>query len=336
MRQPLALVVLLAGMLPQTSAQEPARGPTCRLGRGINLGNALEAPQEGAWGVTLKADYFRLIREAGFDTVRLPVCWSAHAAKEPPYSLDAKFAERVDWAIGQALANRLNIIVNVHHYQEMETDPDRQRWRLVSLWEQIARRYRDQPAAVSFELLNEPTGRLTEAKWNTVVPAVLRAVRQSNPTRSVIVGPGRWNAMGALDKLELPRDDRHLIVTVHFYDPAQFTHQGAPWVQGAAKWKGTHWTGTEAEKAAIRKLFERTAAWAKSHDRPIFLGEFGAFGAADLESRAKWTRFVVREAERLGFAWAYWEFCAGFGAFDPQAERWREPLKAALLDRATP
>ena len=31
------------------------------LGRGINLGNALDAPHEGAWGVTLKADYYRLI-----------------------------------------------------------------------------------------------------------------------------------------------------------------------------------------------------------------------------------------------------------------------------------
>jgi hypothetical protein len=35
------------------------------LGRGINLGNALDGPQEGAWGVTLETDYFRLIKKAG-------------------------------------------------------------------------------------------------------------------------------------------------------------------------------------------------------------------------------------------------------------------------------
>ena len=43
-----------------------------RLGRGVNLGNALEVPQEGEWGVVLQSEYFPLIREAGFDTVRVP------------------------------------------------------------------------------------------------------------------------------------------------------------------------------------------------------------------------------------------------------------------------
>jgi hypothetical protein len=55
------------------------------LGRGVNLGNALEAPKEGEWGVTLREEYFHLIAEAGFDSVRIPIRWSAHAAlTEPP------------------------------------------------------------------------------------------------------------------------------------------------------------------------------------------------------------------------------------------------------------
>ena len=29
------------------------------LGRGVNMGNALEAPSEGEWGVVLKEEYFR-------------------------------------------------------------------------------------------------------------------------------------------------------------------------------------------------------------------------------------------------------------------------------------
>src|SRR5262249_51047843 len=91
-----------------------------KLGRGVNIGNALEAPREGDWGVRLKAEYFQAIKKAGFDTVRLPVKWSAHAKAAAPYTIDAKFAERVDWAIDQALANKLNVVVNVHHYDEMD------------------------------------------------------------------------------------------------------------------------------------------------------------------------------------------------------------------------
>src|SRR5207247_7305573 len=75
-----------------------------KLGRGINLGNALEAPKEGEWGVTLKAEYFKRIKNAGFATVRLPVRWSAHAQAAAPYAIDAGFFRRVDWAIDQALA----------------------------------------------------------------------------------------------------------------------------------------------------------------------------------------------------------------------------------------
>jgi endoglucanase len=49
------------------------------LGRGINLGNALEAPKEGEWGMTLKAAYFQKIKDAGFNSVRIPIRWSSHA-----------------------------------------------------------------------------------------------------------------------------------------------------------------------------------------------------------------------------------------------------------------
>jgi endoglucanase len=333
---PLAVLLcpLVLGLVP--GADEP-RGKEAdihaanrKLGRGINLANSLEAPKEGEWGVTLEADYFRTIKEAGFATVRLPICWSAHAEPKAPFTIDPKFAERIDWAVDQATRNGLSIIVNVHHYDGMDADPDKHLPRLVRLWEQIAIRYKDRPASVYFELLNEPHDKLTPAKWNAALAAVLATVRKTNPTRPVIVGPGQWNSIGELEKLELPRD-RNLIVTVHFYNPFEFTHQNAPWVKGSERWKGRKWTGSDDEQAAIRKSLERAAAWGKANDRPIFLGEFGAFEGADMESRARWTRFVSREAERQGFSWAYWEFCAGFGAYDPKTGKWREALRTALL-----
>jgi endoglucanase len=329
----LAAATALALARPSAEKRADVYAANKRLGRGLNLGNALEAPKEGDWGVTLEADYFRAIKKAGFDTVRLPVKWSAHAAARPPYTIDPKFAARIDGVVEQALASKLNIIVNVHHYDELDADPDRHLPRLIGIWQQIAARYKARPAGVYFELLNEPHGKLSEAKWNAALPRLLRAVRKTNPTRPVIVGPGQWNAIRALDRLELPKGDRHLILTVHFYEPYQFTHQGAPWARGSERWKGRKWTGSAAEQAAIREPFARVAAWAKKHDRPVFLGEFGAYQAADMGSRARWTRFVAREAEKLGFSWAYWEFCAGFGVYEARARAWREPLKAALLGR---
>src|SRR5437016_9814237 len=123
MRHPFILCVVVASAAAFTAAGAPAdkeaappadiHAANKRLGRGIKLGNALEAPREGEWGVTLKADYCRAIKDAGFDSVRLPTRWSAHAGAEEPYTLEPKFAARVDWVIEQAVTNRLNIIVNV-------------------------------------------------------------------------------------------------------------------------------------------------------------------------------------------------------------------------------
>ena len=77
------------------------------LGRGINLGNALEAPREGEWGVTLRDEYFQRIKEAGFHSVRIPIRWSAHAKPAAPFTIDDTFFRRIDWAIDQTLSRGL-------------------------------------------------------------------------------------------------------------------------------------------------------------------------------------------------------------------------------------
>jgi endoglucanase len=301
------------------------------LGRGINLGNALEAPREGEWGLTLKAEYFQKIKDAGFQSVRIPIRWSAHASAKPPYTIDEAFFKRVDWAIDQALSRGLAAIINVHHYDEVFRTPDEHQARLIALWQQIGRRYRERSDRLYFELLNEPHDRLTDERWQKMLVPLLAAVRGDNPRRPVIIGPGHWNNLDHLDKLQLPPKDRFLIVTFHYYSPSEFTHQGASWVNGSKKWLGRTWKGTPAELEALRKGFERAAAWGKKHQRPLFLGEFGAYSAADMTSRALWTQSVVREAEKHGFGWCYWEFGSGFGAYDPTKGAWRQPLRKALV-----
>lgn len=330
----LLLILFFAGWLPAQAAEPGAtdvHAAARRLGRGINLGSALEAPVEGEWGVKLRADFFPTIRQAGFATVRLPIRWAAHADAEAPYTLHATFAPRVDWAIEQATKNGLNIILDLHHYDEMDARPSDHLPRLLAIWKQVASRYQDCGANVYFELYNEPHDKFIGDTWNAAIPKLLAVVRKTNPTRPVIVGPGMWNSAGALDKLQLPEVDKHLIVTFHHYEPFHFTHQGTSWVGGSDQWLGTTWNGADDEQAAIRTAFDKVAAWAKQHHRPIFLGEFGAYEKADMASRVRWTSFVARQAEQHGFSWCYWEFCAGFGPYDQKANSWREPLKAALI-----
>ena len=302
-----------------------------RMGRGINLGNALEAPNEGDWGVVLQESYFDSIASAGFQTVRIPVRWSAHSGPGPAFQIDRTFLARVDWAVRQGLQRNLAVIVNMHHYQEIFSNPDAEEAKFLALWKQIAEHYKDKPPTLAFEILNEPHDQLTPVRWNALLRKALAVIRQSNPTRNVLIGPGNWNNLGYLPQLDLPVDDRHIIVTFHYYSPFHFTHQGAGWVQGSSAWLGTRWTGTQQQVLAIEQDFDKVLVWAKQHQRPINLGEFGAYSKAPYGDRVLWTRTVAREAEKRGFSWCYWEFCSGFGIYDPVNHSWRLELLRALI-----
>lgn len=303
------------------------------LGRGINFGNALDALGDGP-ELPLEERYFDEVAEAGFDTVRLPVRWSAHAAAVPPYPIDPAFFERVDAGVAAALGRGLNVVVNVHHYHEFCAAPAEHRPRFLALWRQIAAHYTGHSGRLCFELLNEPRGHLTVDRWNAVLAEALAVVRAVDRERAVLIGPAGMNSPDALAALALPDDD-HLIATIHYYAPFEFTHQGAGWVEGADRWLGRTW-GDEADENAVRTDLAMVAEWGREHRIPVFVGEFGAFAGAEMPSRARWTAFVRAEAERLGMSWAYWEFGTDFGAFDPERAAWREPLRRALLGDGDP
>lgn len=302
-----------------------------RLGRGVNLGNALEAPQEGEWGVTLREDYFQLIADRGFDSVRIPIRWSSHASKIEPYVVEPSFFERIDWVVENSLSRNLIPVINFHHYEEIFSNPQDHEERFIALWKQVAEHYQDYPQELIFEILNEPHDKLDALYWNRLLVKALNTIRQSNPDRTVIIGPPEWNAVHQLRSLELPKEDRNIIVTFHYYEPYHFTHQGAEWAEGSDAWMGLTWDGTERQENEIISAMDGAKAWAERNNRPLYLGEFGAYNNADIDSRVRWTAFVAKSASERGISWAYWEFCAGFGIYEPDLEIWMNPLVDALL-----
>ena len=198
------------------------------------------------------------MRAAGLDTVRLPVKWSAHQAAEPPWRVADGFFDRVDRAVDAVLRRELNVVLDVHHFDDLSADVDRHRDPFLALWAQIAERYADRGPRLCFELLNEPHDPMTADTWNALLVDALGVVRAVDATRTVIVGPVRWNIVDALPTLRLP-DDERLVVTVHYYSPFRFTHQGAHWLDGAEGWLGTSW-GSDAERARVRADLEAAAA----------------------------------------------------------------------------
>lgn len=301
-----------------------------RLGKGINVGNALDAPAEGDWGVTLQADYFAWIADSGFQTVRIPVRWSAHADSVKPYKIDAAFMKRVKWAVDQALSNHLQVVLNIHHYQEMMADPAGQEERFLSLWEQISSAFAEYPDSLLFEILNEPRDQLNAPLWNSLLTKAIAQIRQTQPRRTLVVGSANWGGIDGLNALELP-DDSNLIVTVHYYEPHQFTHQGALFEEGASAWLGQTWRATPAERAALNHDLKTISDWGKTHNRPLFLGEFGTYFMVDSTSRAFYTEYFIRKLDSLDIPWALWNFSSDFGVYNDSTGVWNSHLLKAIL-----
>jgi endoglucanase len=320
------LVSSLAGT--QARAADDA-SPNPRLGRGVNV-----LGYDPIWRsfdqARFKERHFRVIRQGGFSTLRVNLHAFAHMGSGPDFALSDAWFKTLDWIVSNALKNDLNVILDLHEYNAMADDPQGNKGKFLAFWRQIAVRFRTAPPRVLFEILNEPNRKLTPELWNAYLAEALAIIRAGNPTRSVIVGPAFWNSVDHLDELQLPEADRHLIVTVHFYKPMDFTHQGASWA-GRKDKVGVEWRGTPEEQDAITRDFQKVQDWSSRHHRPIFLGEFGAYDKGDMASRARYTALVARTAERLGWSWAYWQFDSDFVAYEMSKDRWVEPIHQALI-----
>lgn len=302
-----------------------------QLSPGINLGNALEAPNEGDWSVTIQDEYLEIIKGAGFNHVRIPIRWAAHAAVDSPYAIDPIFMNRVKHVVDVALENDLYTVINIHHYDAIFENPAVQKERFLSIWQQISATFQTYPSRLIFEVLNEPHNNLTPALWNQYFPQAIEITRKYNPYRTLVIGTAVWGGLTALNDLILPQEEQNLIVTIHYYEPFQFTHQGAEWVNGADVWLGTTWLGKTDEIIAIQNHFDQISTWADLQHRPIYIGEFGAYSRADMNSRRLWTGYVAKQCQQHGFSWAYWEFCSGFGAYDVTNNQWHQQLLDALI-----
>lgn len=301
-----------------------------KLGRGVNI-----IGYDGIWRdpgqARFKAEYFKKLHEAGFNNVRINLAPFRAMTDATGRNLKPRWWEVADWAVTNSIANGLMPILDCHEFTAMGQDAEGNKARYLGFWEALSEHFKGAPDSVVFELLNEPNKKMTAEVWNDYLVQALAIVRRSNPTRTVIIGPASWNGISALSSLKLPADDRNIIVTVHYYLPMSFTHQGAPWAQEYSNKTGVTWMGTDAEKAAVAADFDKAVKWARENNRPIFLGEFGAYDKAEMDSRVRYVSHVARTAESLGWSWSYWQFDSDFVLYKIDQEQWVEPLRKALV-----
>jgi endoglucanase len=290
-----------------------------RLGRGINV--------SGYGGLEL-ADY-KAIREAGFANVRIPIHPFGQSLGDSAFTLKPEFFETLDKAVEMALTNNIIPIVDFHEHNAMQKDPWGTKPMFLAMWKQIAEHFKNAPKDVLFEIANEPN--MKPEIWNQIHSEAYKIIRESNPDRTLLIGTIYGNQIEFLKDLELPENDRNIIVTIHYYMPIQFTHQGAEWSPKNRNLSGIVWPGVEGGEAEISKDFDIAQEWSKTHNRPLHLGEFGTYNKGDVASRLRWTNFVTREAEKHNWSWSYWELYQGFGIYNRGGKTWKTDFLKALI-----
>jgi endoglucanase len=322
----LALALQFGGT---AQAAEPARTDSLPVGRCVNMGNHLEAPKEGAWGGRLIADDdFEIIAKAGFNTIRLPVRWSTHAAKKAPYTIDKVFMARIKHFVGRARAAGLNVILNSHHFDEIHENPAKHAPKLAGMWRQIATTFAREPNEhVWFEIENEPHNKFDHTNLLKTLNPALAAIRATNPVRPVIIGGEFWSGIDSLATLPLPNDP-HIVPTFHYYEPFDFTHQGAGWVNPSPAMGRVY--GTDADIERLVKDVKKVRDYIKRTGKTPFMGEFGAHSTIPQAERVTYQRTMRVAFDNLKIGMCAWGFTNTFPLYDSAKKEWVPGMRAAM------
>jgi len=334
-------------MKPIRQHDTPAWHAARLFHHGVNLGDYLEVPPGQNWGVKVSAEEFARMRREGFDHVRVPVGWHHYAGPAPDFKLAPEIFRRVDFIVTNALNNHLAVMINIHHFNELDKDPVAATDEFLTIWRQLAEHYQNFPAQLVFELDNEPHDKATTALMNPIYARAIAEIRRSNPKRTLVVEPGGWGGIQELNQLVLPPDD-NVIVSIHCYEPFHFTHQGASWAGADVKVMGIQFPGPPAQPLvpdpaldlkpwvldwigkyntlptdknpssplAFADKLKLVHAWSDYYGYPIHLGEFGAYVKADARSRANFYSAMRRTAESEKIGWCIWDWSANFRYWD--------------------
>lgn len=312
-----------------------------RIKLGWNLGNTLEAiGGETAWGnPKTTSQFIQLVKQSGFDAIRLPVSWNQYA-NQSTAKIDPAWLNRVREVVQYSVDAGLYVVVNIHwdegwlehNFTEAKKAEvnDKQR----AFWQQIATHLRDFDERVMFASANEPNVdnasqmAVLESYHQTFVDAV-RATGGKNAYR-VLVVQGPRTDIELTDQLmrQLPVDTlpNRMMAELHFYTPYQFTlmSEDADWGKQFFYWgRNFHSTtdtsrnATWGEEDEVDRLFGIVKQKFVNKGIPVILGEYcaqrrtGQLSGAALElhlaSRAYFHRYVTQKALENGILPFYWD-----------------------------
>ena len=331
------------------------------ISRGVNISHWLSQSQRR--GQKRRA-YFTekdvaYIAGLGYDHIRLPIdeeqMWDESGNKETEaFTL---LHNAIKWSKSQ----NLRVVIDLHilrsHYfnakdKPLWTDPKAQE-KFLLLWRDLSSELKKYPVVlVAYELMNEPVADDPE-DWNKLVEKAVKEIRKQEPERKIVIGSNKWQSVSTFDQLRIPKGDRNIILSFHFYTPMLITHYKASWT-GVGKYNGPvnypgqivaaeDIKGLSADIAEIvkrnngvynreilEKLLEKPLAIAKKYDLPLYCGEWGCLSTAPHTARLQWYEDVRHNLEKHNIAWANWDYKGRFGIVERDGQPNEEMIRTLI------
>ncbi len=280
------------------------------------------------------------IKSLGCDVIRLPINLHFMTSGAPDYVVDTMLFYYLDQVVEWTDEAGLKLILDNHTIDGANAKTVEA--PLLKIWPQMAQHFKDKPASVYYEILNEPNT-FPAADWARIQKTVLDTIRTIDSLRTIIVTGADWGGIFGLTNL-VPLADTNLIYSFHFYDPFLFTHQAATWSTPSlgdlgnvpfpydlarmpacpASLKGT-WVEsslktsykTDGTAAKVKSTIDQAIAYAKSKNVKIFCGELGVYEAkSPVADRVEWYRTVTGYLTEKQVPWTMWDYQGGFGLFN--------------------
>ena len=330
------------------------------LGRGINLGNSWDSDgrDDAAWSNPIRDVDFAIIKAAGFNSVRIPVRWQ-YNSDYSTHTVDPERLAGVIEDINLAIANGLAVVVNFHHYVELNcaggghkdrgckydaTKFEEEKNHFLLLWAQVATAMNVFPDdMIVLEILNEPVIPNVDLV-NQLMLDAYNVIRTHAPNKTIMFEALHGAKFYDIDKMKLPPDG-NIIFSGHYYEPFQYSHQG--------NMHGNACRGDDAKSITASTDLSSYATLAKKYypdingtdHVPLNMGEFGVAGGdvspcnwedgngPSSEGKAEWANAAAKAAISRGMSFHYWGFSytGGFDAYDPGSEKWHTGFPQALI-----
>lgn len=300
---------------------------------GINLGNTLDAPEEGQWAPVAKESFFQEYRSKNFTNVRVPVQWGHHfVSNDPNFTISSDFLDRVEQVVDWSLTHGFVTVVNAHHDEWFEDGYPNSLPKFEALWTQIATRFANKTQDLLFEIYNEPhASNFDVDALNEMNRRVYEIIRKTNdPSRIVVFGGlqymnPRWivsnpDAMTIFDNEA--KGDAYTMLEIHNYDP----HEYAGAHPSVFEW------GNDEDVNALNTWMDQIGNWSASKNVPIYYGEYGCTTSqSEATGRYTWYKAHADAIRSHGFASSVWDDDGQYRVFDRNADSWDDKLISALM-----